>query len=453
MREVAKRRPCHKWGVLPLPAHQAASLTAGCVEGGIERMLSRHRFTFPFRFSHQPRAPADPCSRHRLGAQVRLSAFITGHMDRILAAWDEYARTMSPAADDMSLLALRDHAEEMLRAIALDIETPQTEAQRHDKSLGGSDDARATTAASVHGGVRHDSRFTLVQLNGEFRALRASVLHLWLEHASSDSRQVLADVMRFNEALDQALAESVVTFSARADYARNMFDAILGHDLRGPLSTITMSGELLTRHELRADKAKDLGVRITSAARYMSSLVNDLLEFARLGLGGASLPVHPEIVEVEEICNDALNHARAMHPQCTFELAAGSQARSSACMDADRVHQLLVNLLGNAGQHGAAGRPVRLHIAGDNDVVTLSVVNEGARIPEASLKQIFQPLVRLSSVTDSQGMVAGSLGLGLYIAREIAEAHGGTIAAESDDQHTTFSVRLPRECPAGAACT
>ena len=89
---------------------------------------------------------------------MRLSTFITGHMDRILLRWDEYARTMTPAADDMSLKALRDHAEQMLQAVALDIETPQTQDEQREKSLGGSDDAHSTTAASVHGRMRHDSR-------------------------------------------------------------------------------------------------------------------------------------------------------------------------------------------------------------------------------------------------------------------------------------------------------
>ena len=383
---------------------------------------------------------------------MRLSAFITDHMGPILEAWDEYAQTMTPAANDMTLLALRDHAEGMLRAIALDIETRQTEAERHDKSLGESDDADATTPASVHGSIRHDSNFTLIQLTGEFRALRANVLRLWLEHAPGDSRDVLEEVMRFNEALDQALAESVVTFSERNDHARNMFDAILGHDLRGSLSVMTMSGHLLTSNELHADMVKEIGVRITGAARYMTSMVTDLLDFARSRLGGATLPVYTKLVNLAEVCNASLETVRAVHPQCTFVLKADPTTPSDACIDSDRVHQLLVNLLGNAGQHGSPGCAIRLVVGGDNDEVLLRVMNEGSQIPPASLKQIFEPMVRLKSSNKENSGVVGSLGLGLHISREIAEAHGGSITVASDDSHTTFSVHLPRQGPEEAGC-
>lgn len=373
---------------------------------------------------------------------MRLSAFILSHMQQILIEWDVYARTMTPDANDMSQPALRDHAEEMLRAVALDIETTQTEVEQHKKSLGESDDADATSAASVHGGIRHDALFTLAQLNAEFRAVRASVLHLWLEHAQGSSQEVLSEVMRFNEAIDQALAESIATFSERADYARDMFDAILGHDLRGPLSTITLAGELLTRNELRPDKVRELGHRVHGAARYMTAMVSDLLEFARSRLGGVTLPVTLEMADLEEVCKAAIVDAQAMHPHCEFEFVA--DAPVSACVDADRIHQLLVNLLGNAGQHGAPGRPVEMRIVGDENEAVLRVVNQGSQIPATSLKRIFEPMVQLKPNGDSGSSVATSLGLGLHIAREIAQAHGGSITAESDEHHTTFTVRIPR---------
>lgn len=383
---------------------------------------------------------------------MRLSAFITAHMADILAEWDGYARTLTPAADGMTLVALRDHAEGMLRAIALDIETPQTEAERHQKSLGESDDASASSAASVHGRDRHASNFSLVQLSGEFRALRASVLRLWLEHVPTDTRAALEEVMRFNEALDQALAESVVTFSGRAEHARNTFDAILGHDLRGPLSTMALSGELLTRNELGADQARELGVRIGSAARYMASMVNDLLEFARGRLGGKGLPFKPRMQSLAGVCNEALDDAAAMHPESTFTIQVDPESPSEACIDAARIRQLLVNLLGNAGQHGTRGRPIQLHVGGDQDQVLLDVVNEGGRIPAESLARIFDPLVRLQQDASPGGRVMGGLGLGLHIAQEIARAHGGSIVASSDDRHTMFSVRLPRRGQEGEEC-
>lgn len=382
---------------------------------------------------------------------MRLSVFINDHMDQILAQWDQHARTLTPAADAMSLKALRNHAEQMLRAVALDIETLQTEGEQRTKSMGGADDPDATSAASEHGTMRHASDFTLMQLNSEFRALRASVLHLWRKHRGAMSESVLDEVVRFNEAIDQALAESILTFSRRADQTRDMFDAILGHDLRGPLSTVTAAGEILTRTDLRPDNAVELGLRVTRAARYMTAMVHDLLEFARTRLGGETLPVHPQTANLAQVCTEAIEDAAAMHPDSRFELIAGT--RLEAWVDADRIHQLLVNLLGNAGQHGTPGRPIQMHVAGDETDAMLCVINEGRQIPEEWLQRIFDPMMRLKPDDDAANGVTAGLGLGLHVAREIALAHGGSIAADSDGLRTTFTVRLPRRGPEQAQTT
>lgn len=370
---------------------------------------------------------------------MRLSSFIVRHLDQILEAWDECARTMTPAADSMTLAALRDDAEEMLREVAADIESPQTASEQHSKSLGGEDDVDSTSAASHHGRLRHAADFSLLQVSSEFRALRASVLQLWLKRVDAMSEDVLTDLMRFNEAIDRALAESIVTFTEREGNARDIFDAILGHDLRGPLSSMTMAGNMLTRTELPASKVAELGRHVERSARYMTSMVNDLLDFSGNRLGAAHMPVNLQPADLSEICADAIADARAMHPESDFELEA--EARLDARVDPDRVHQLLVNLLGNAGQHGARGRPIRMRVEGDEDEVVLSVINEGAQIAEDALQRIFEPMTRLAPGDKASGR---SLGLGLHVAREIALAHGGCIRASSDPQHTTFAVRLPR---------
>src|SRR6188768_2004273 len=102
-------------------------------------------------------------------------------MHHILVLWDAYARTMTPAADDMSWRELRDHGEAMLRGVAQDIDSPQSSSEQVAKSLGQEDDDALTSAASEHGHLRHASNFTLVQLSSEFRALRACVLRLWMQ--------------------------------------------------------------------------------------------------------------------------------------------------------------------------------------------------------------------------------------------------------------------------------
>jgi signal transduction histidine kinase len=364
-------------------------------------------------------------------------------MDQILACWDDYARTMTPAADQMSLQALRDHSEEMLRAVAADIDSPQTDDEQVEKSQGESTGDPADSAASDHGHFRHSANFTLIQLSSEFRALRASVLRLWLRQIETVSPDVLDDVVRFNEAIDQALAESIVTYSERSSHSRDLFDAILGHDLRGPLSAMSMAGELLALENVPAAKAAELGARIMSSARYMSSMVDDMLEFARTRLSNTPIPIQPKMANIQAICCGAINDAAAMHRGCTFELI--TEGEGEAFVDPDRTQQLLMNLLGNAGQHGAQGRPVRLFADVDRARTVFRVVNEGPDIPADLLETIFEPLVRISAEMESATHRTTSLGLGLHIAREIASSHGGSIGVQSRNQLTTFTVSFPAQ--------
>jgi len=402
---------------------------------------ARPMYAASFRCGPTP-APV-PCLLQQ-GKGLKLSVFIRDHMDELLAEWDAYAQTLGPAADAMSREALRDHCEAMLRDIAQDIDRPRSDRAQQRDSQGENDDEDGRSAASVHGKLRHASNFTLAQLSSEFRALRASVMRLWLPRVGALSEESLDGVVRFNAAIDQALAESIVTYSARAEQSRDMFVAILGHDLRGPLTSLSMAGEMLLQPELPAARAAAMGTTISRSTRYMTGMVNDMLEFARTRLGGDALTVSPEPTDLHEVCNAALALARSMHPHCTFEFEAGGPRR--ACIDADRVQQCLVNLLGNAGQHGAHERPIRLSLGGGEDHVELRVSNEGNCIPASSIQSIFEPLVRLPPGDDAdQSSTSTSLGLGLHIAREIARAHGGTIGVESDDKLTTFTVRLPRE--------
>lgn len=373
---------------------------------------------------------------------MKLSRFIVDNIEDILAEWVEYAGSLSPAADSMSVSDLRDHGEAMLRAVALDIDSPQSAREQIEKSLGEEDDESSRSAASRHGHLRQAAHFTLLQLSSEFRALRASVLRRWLRHIDTMSGDVLDDVIRFNEAIDQALAESIVTYSARAEQSRDLFDAILGHDLRGPLSSITLGAEMLARVGMPGDKVMQLGVNIKRSAHYMTNMVEDMLAYSRTRLEGTSIAVHATPVDLAGICADAMADAQSLHPQCRFELH--TEGRMDACLDAGRMRQLLVNLLANAGQHGDPERTIRLHAGGDDSETVLQVVNQGTEIPAKFLESIFEALVHVPAGADAPARLPTSMGLGLHIARKIATAHGGTIEAESSSAQTTFRVHLPR---------
>ena len=374
---------------------------------------------------------------------MRLSRFINEHADEILAEWESFAQTLGPAADAMTVPALRDHAQEILCAIALDIESWQNAQQQYQKSQGQEPATQGKqSAASIHGVLRQASDFSLTQLSAEYRALRATVLRLWLPHVSQMSTNTIYEMVRFNEAIDQALTESVIAFSSRAEHERDVFLAVLGHDLRAPLSTMAMTGELLMRPEIAQDQVFQSGVRVTRSARQMNSMVDDLVGFSQTQTGG-SVPISRHPCNIKNICQSAIDNARGTHPDCRFSLEAQGDLNGS--YDAVRLHQLFTNLLSNAAQYAASERPIVMDLQGEPDAVTIRVTHYGAAIPEASLPGIFTLLVQRAQTDENEARPSTSLGLGLFVAREIVLAHGGTIAAKSNEiDGTTFTISLPR---------
>eukprot|EP01034_Spumella_vulgaris_P005133 gene5132-6549_t len=150
-------------------------------------------------------------------------------MDAIVAEWQAFAMTMEPAASTMSTLALRDHAKAILQAIARDLQSEQTPAEQKEKSKGLSAPLSAReTAAATHGALRQVSGFDMNQLGAEYRALRASVIRLWTQKTQvAADLAVIDDMIRFNEAVDQAIAESTARYAAELALSRDTFMAIL----------------------------------------------------------------------------------------------------------------------------------------------------------------------------------------------------------------------------------
>ena len=158
---------------------------------------------------------------------VRLSDFILENMEPILQAWEDFARTIEPPALTMDDTELRDHAKLMLTVIADDLKTPQTPRNRPRNPKAWAPRGEHDTAAETHAEARLLSGYSVDQLVSEYRALRTSVLHLWVSQASDAQATDLEDAMRFNEAIDQALAESVSRYAAMVKQSENMFLAIL----------------------------------------------------------------------------------------------------------------------------------------------------------------------------------------------------------------------------------
>ena len=374
---------------------------------------------------------------------MRLAQFITENLEEILIEWEAFATSLLAPGQTMTSLALRDHATQILQAIAQDIEEGQTDLEQAYKSKGYVRIAESTrTAAMTHGALRYLAGFDLRQLAAEFRALRASVLRLWLKRGVSGDN-ALYEMTRFNEAIDQALAESIANYSNEVARSRDTFLAILGHDLRSPLSAIANSGLYLASPGLLpTGAALDAARRITRSSAKMNSMIRDLLEYTRTRLGRA-IPVSPEAVNMEQICAIVFDEVRAAHPERIFRLETSGELEGQ--FDSERLQQVLSNLLNNAVQHGARNQPITLSAQGEADKITVQVRNYGRRIPADQLQVIFNPLVQIPSGRTDEESPVTSLGLGLYIAHQIVAMHGGTMVAESSDEDgTVFSAHLPR---------
>jgi signal transduction histidine kinase len=371
---------------------------------------------------------------------MRMADFIQRDLEAILMQWEAFAATLLPAAADMDSQALRDHAEQILRAVCKDLETSQNDEQREHKSKGlaaGPIDAR-NTAAETHALLRARGGFDVNQMTSEYRALRASVLHLWAK-ACEPSDIFVPDMLRFNEAIDQAVAESVAFFNAQIDKERNLLLGMLGHDMRGPLQVI----QLTARYLSKADAATDV---LTAATRLLKSstslkvLLDDLLDFNRTKLG-LGITISPAPVDLADAFSAEIEQLRVAHPGRSIGLEVNGDV--SGVWDINRLNQLLGNLVVNAIKYGAFSSPVRIVLEGPQAEVRFAVHNNGPKIEQSMLAQIFEPLKRGSDNQFVSGS-EGSFGLGLYIAREIAMAHHGDISAKSDENETVFTVRLPR---------
>lgn len=372
---------------------------------------------------------------------MKLSTFINTHMDSILAEWDAFARTLGSVAAGMTDLALRDHAKQILQAVAEDIESLQSNVQQSRKSKGWNIDER-DSAASEHGRIRQENGFTMVQMIAEYRALRAVVLRLWLQKVGQITESTITDMLRFNEGIDQAVAESTARYMEQAGRTRDTFLAILGHDLRNPLAAMLVAGEYLAVPNLDADKIAQLGGQVRRSAAAMGGMVNDLLEYARTQLGGG-IPVARHDADVQDICKAAIDEVAMANPGCGLELKLSGDLSGS--FDSARLQQALINLLTNAVQYRSDEHPVRVVAAEEEGTIVIHVQNRGPVIPQDALQAIFNPLVQLANEGHYKGRPSTSLGLGLFIAREITEAHDGTISAESSQSYgTVFTIRIPK---------
>ena len=367
-----------------------------------------------------------------------LADFIEQHQEAIVGHAIVFAKSVlvGTPLDDV---ALRDHLPDIVEAIVVDLRTPQTASEERNKSEGRalSPPGKPRSAAGTHALHRAHSGYSISHLVSEYRALRASVLRLWAESPGAAGASP-EEVTRFNEAIDEAIAESVSHYAEEVERWRNIFLGILGHDLRSPLGAIVMTSELIAR--MAVDQPIAIAAqRLIRSGERMGELLDKLLVYNRAQMG-IGFEVDRAEVDLVDACSQEIDMLRALLPETHIEFEAPEPVRGM--FDAVRVREALTNLVVNADKYGTHRGDIRVELRNEGDGAELIVGNAGDQIPPETLELMFEPL-RRGGVAAGSGERA-SLGLGLFIVNEIARAHGGTIRAESAEGTTTFNLHLPR---------
>lgn len=378
-----------------------------------------------------------PLTKH-----LRLADFIDQRRVEIVKEWETFARSISPPGKPMTGSELRDHADEILTAIVADMGAHQSASSQAAKSKGHGEAGPLEEIGHIHARLRIDDGFTLTHMVAEYRALRASVLRLWEDQGTDP-----VGVTRFNEAIDEALAEAVRCFTETTDKFRDQALGVLGHDLRTPLSTVVMASSSMLESDELDDGQRRMVSRIATNAARMTRMVSDLIDLTKTRFGEV-MQISPVALDLQRLGRDVIANVDARETDGTAVVTFTACGDLRGTWDAQRVDQALVNLITNAIKHRARGR-VEVVARGEGSEVAVTVHNGGEPIAPALLANIFEP--RLRRVTDPSDTWVG---LGLYVTAQIAIAHGGTLTVSSTaETGTRFSLRLPRVPPAPTTAT
>jgi signal transduction histidine kinase len=374
---------------------------------------------------------------------MRLSAFIQKNMEIILQEWEDFAITLNPLTS-AGKGKLRDHAKAMLLVICTDLDTFQAVQDGIEKSRGNAPEVVGDTAAESHAIDRLNLGFSIEELMAEYRAMRASVLRLWQAEVKHANEFDLQDMLRFNEAIDQSLTESIARYSEMLRDSQSVFMAILGHDVRNPLGAISMGGQLLLQDEQLADKHVQVAKQILRSTQRVDEIVSDLLDFSTTHLGDG-IPVTPSQMNFAVECTNIVDELRIFHSNSRIELVL--EGDLNVFWDSARISQALSNLVANAIQHGESNGTIWVTITARGEDIVWSIQNKGEIIDSAEIRFMFNPGKRfvMKSVAERNSSQTNNLGLGLYITRAIVEAHHGSIRVTSTKlEGTTFLITLPR---------
>jgi len=285
---------------------------------------------------------------------------------------------------------------------------------------------------SLRTGDEYEVEFRLKRADGAYR------WHLGRALALRDAEGRIVKWFGTNTDMDE-LKRARDELQKRTEFDQQLI-GIVSHDLRNPLNAIGMATALLLRRGQLDDQHVKIVTRIMSSSERAVRLIRDFLDFTHARVSGR-IPVEPEPANIREIARHVFEEVHLMHHARPATLEHTGE--ESGIWDADRLAQLVGNLLSNAFQHGSAEGVVRLTTYGSGTDVVIEVHNHGSPIPAGDVAKLFEPFHRGTHASVHSGR---SVGLGLYISKQIVAAHGGTIAVESTlEDGTRFTVRLPRE--------
>ncbi|MGK6317122.1 ATP-binding protein [Neorhizobium sp. DT-125] len=372
----------------------------------------------------------------------RLANFIRANVAPIVAEWVKFAQTRTPASDEMTDLALKDHIVELLKFIADDLESPQSRNEQVRKSRGLEAEGKFTrSAAEIHASLRWSDGFNIDQMVSEYRALRASVVKLWTASTQVLPATDLEDMTRFNEAIDQAMTESVAEYTKMVNQSRDLFLGVLGHDLRNPIGAALMAAQRMVNHGAAGSKESLFSGQIAKSMTRAISILDDLLEVTRSAFG-SELPLVRTSMKMSELGTELVEEMRTLSGGRQIEITLAGDTEGE--WDRPKMGQVFSNLIGNALQYSPHDSIVSVAVSDEEDRVMISVHNDGDPISLDQQKTIFNFLTR-GKENGSEGSGSTHLGLGLFISHKIVVAHGGKISVESTQElGTTFSAVLPK---------
>lgn len=367
---------------------------------------------------------------------MKLAQFITQSQDEILTQWDEFAASLA-GASDMNRTELRDHAKQILLAIASDLS--KTDDQIKKKRHAAPNASR--TASEGHATERLRSGFSLSEMISEYRALRVSVLQLWGATVTEWRRPEIEDVTRFNEAIDQAIAEALLRFDTDIQESRLIFLGTLAYDLHNPLSAIEMWAQFMAQAKGLEPIYLKAATSIHASSLRLEQIVANLLDFTRTQLEpGTQLSIVP--LDFGAVGLQAVEALRAYHPERDIRFTCNGDLHGTA--DGSRISRAYSNLIENALQHGSQDTPVDISMHTEGKSFVTRIHNFGIPIPSAKIPHIFDVMKHVAT-NKELGTNESRLGLGLYISREIISAHGGQISVTSTEtEGTIFTVHCPR---------